>query len=128
MVRISLRVLAADPRTIPDDVVALLVEQARARRDDPDAARSFLEACRSMLRLGRRPGLSRRALGNVACPVLLVHGGRDRLVPERFARAELALHPDWRGRFLPGLGHIPQMEAPDRWLAEVADWSTATFA
>jgi pimeloyl-ACP methyl ester carboxylesterase len=128
MVRISLRVLAADPRTIPDDVVELLVEQARARRDDLDAARSFLEACRSMLRLGRRPGVSRRALGNVVCPVLLVHGGRDRLVPERFARAELAMHPEWRGRFIPELGHIPQMEAPDRWLAEVADWSVTTLA
>jgi hypothetical protein len=39
-----------------------------------------------------------------------------------FAEAELARHPSWRGRFFPDLGHIPQMEAPGRWLAEVADW------
>lgn len=126
MVRISLRVLAADPRTIPEAVVRLLVDQARARRDDPDAVRSFLVAARSMLRLGRRPSVSRRALGNIACPVLVLHGRRDRLVPVSFARAELAFHPEWRGRFFRDLGHIPQMEAPGRWLAEVADWYAAT--
>ena len=37
------------------------------------------------------------------------------------------MHPAWRGRFLPDLGHIAQMEAPGRWLAEVADWYAATF-
>ncbi|HEX5937576.1 MAG TPA: alpha/beta fold hydrolase [Actinomycetota bacterium] len=127
MVRLSLRVLAADPSSIPADVIDLLIEQARARRNDPEAARSFLETARSMLRLGRRPTISRRALENVTCPVLLLHGRRDRLVPTTFARAELARHPDWRGRFFPDLGHIPQMEAPERWLAEVADWWSATF-
>ena len=127
MVRLSLRVLAADPRSIPDDVVRLLVDLARERRDDPDVARSFIEAARSMLRLGRRPQIARRALDNVSCPVLLLHGRRDRLVPAAFAEAELARHPGWRGRFFRDLGHIPQMEAPGRWLAEVADWFADTF-
>lgn len=127
MVRLSLRVLAADPRSIPEDVVQLLVELTRQRKDDPDAARSFLEAARSMLRLGRRPSVSRRALDNVSCPVLLLHGRRDRLVPVAFADAELARHPAWRGRSFRDLGHIPQMEAPGRWLAEVADWFADTL-
>ena len=127
MVRLSLQVLAADPRSIPDEVVRLLVDLARERRDDPDVTRSFIEATRSMLRLGRRPQIARRALDNVSCPVLLLHGRRDRLVPAAFAEAELARHPGWRGRFFRDLGHIPQMEAPGRWLAEVADWSADTF-
>jgi pimeloyl-ACP methyl ester carboxylesterase len=127
MVRLSLRVLAADPRSIPDDVVQLLVDLTRERRDDPDVARSFIEATRSMLRLGRRPQVSRRALDNVSCPVLLLHGRRDRLVPVAFAEAELARHAGWRGRFFRDLGHIPQMEAPGRWVAEVADWFADTF-
>lgn len=121
-VRLSLRVLAADPSSIPEDVVRLLVDLTRERRRDPEVARAFLEAARSMLRLGRRPEVARRALDHVACPVLLMHGRRDRLVPVAFAEAELARHPAWRGRFFPDLGHIPQMEAPGRWLAEVADW------
>ena len=127
MVRLSLQVLAADPRSIPDEVVRLLVDLARERRDDPDVTRSFIEATRSMLRLGRRPQIARRALDNVSCPVLLLHGRRDRLVPAAFAEAELARHPAWRGRFFRDLGHIPQMEAPGRWLAEVADWSADAF-
>jgi pimeloyl-ACP methyl ester carboxylesterase len=122
MVRLSLRVLAADPASIPEDVRRLLVDLTRERNDDPDVARSFLEAARSMMRLGRRPKVSRRALENVTCPVLLLHGRRDRLVPIEFAEAELARHPEWRGRFFRDLGHIPQMEAPGKWLAEVADW------
>jgi pimeloyl-ACP methyl ester carboxylesterase len=127
MVRLSLRVLAADPRSIPDDVVRLLVDLTRERRNDPDVMRSFIDGARSMLRLGRRPQVSRRALDNVTCPVLVLHGRRDRLVPVAFAEAELARHPGWRGRFFRDLGHIPQMEAPGRWLAEVADWFADTF-
>ncbi len=127
MVRLSLRVLAADPRSIPEDVVRLLIDLTRERKDDPDVSRSFLEAARSMLSLGRRPSMSRRALENVTCPVLLLHGRRDRLVPVAFAEAELAKHAEWRGRFFPNLGHIPQMEAPGRWITEVADWFADTI-
>jgi pimeloyl-ACP methyl ester carboxylesterase len=127
MVRLSLRVLAADPRTIPEDVVRLHVDLTRERKDDPDVAKSFLQAARSMLRLGRRPWVSRRALENVSCPVLVLHGRRDRLVPVSFAEAELIVHPEWRGRFFRDLGHIPQMEAPGPWVTEVADWFADTF-
>jgi pimeloyl-ACP methyl ester carboxylesterase len=126
-VELSLRILAADPGSLPEDVVQRLVELARERRGDPDVAQAFLQAARSMLRLGRRPETARRALDNITAPVLLLHGRRDRLVPVAFAEAELARHPAWRGRFFRDLGHIPQMEAPGRWLAEVADWFADTL-
>lgn len=122
MVRMSLWFLAADPTTIPEEVVRALVDLTRARKDDLDVADAFLQAARSMVRLGRRPSIARRVLDRVSCPVLVLHGRRDRLVPAAFAEAELRSHPDWRGRFFPDLGHIPQMEAPGRWVAEVADW------
>jgi pimeloyl-ACP methyl ester carboxylesterase len=127
IVRISLGVLAADPSSVPEEVVRPLVDLTEQRRHDPDVTRAFLGADRSMLRLGRRPSVSRRALEHVTCPVLVLHGRRDRLVPAAYAEAELARHPGWRGRFFAELGHIPQMEAPGRWLAEVADWSAETF-
>jgi pimeloyl-ACP methyl ester carboxylesterase len=127
IVRISLSVLAADPKSIPEEIVRLLIDLTEARRHDPEAPTAFLGAARSMLRLARRPATSRRALGNVRCPVLVVHGRRDRLVPAAYAEAELSRHPGWRGRFFADLGHIPQMEAPGRWLAEVADWSAEAF-
>jgi pimeloyl-ACP methyl ester carboxylesterase len=66
--------------------------------------------------------MAARALDAVRCPVLVLHGRRDRLVPVAFAEAALRNHPTWRGRIFPDLGHVPQIEAPDRWVAEVAAW------
>jgi pimeloyl-ACP methyl ester carboxylesterase len=54
--------------------------------------------------------------------VLVIHGRRDRLIPARFAETTLEAHPTWRGRFLPNVGHVAMLEAPGRWLSEVADW------
>ena len=121
-VRLGLRFVTADPSSIPSEVVQLMVDQVRDRSLDPDAPAAFLDAWRSMIRLGRRPEVARRAMDGVRCPVLVLHGRRDRLVPAAYAETALGEHPAWRGRIFPDLGHVPQMEAPGRWLAEVADW------
>jgi pimeloyl-ACP methyl ester carboxylesterase len=126
VVRFGYRMIASDPSSIPEEIVRMNVDLVRERQGDPDAPDAFLDAARSMLRLGRRPGVSGRALGGIACPVLLLHGRRDRFVPASFAEAVLASHPSWRGRIFPGIGHAPQMEAPGRWLSEVADWFAET--
>jgi len=122
IVRIGFAITAAEPGSIPDDVVALHVEAVRERQADPEGPEAFLGAARSLLRLGRRPDVSPRVLDTVRCPVLVIHGRRDRLIPPRFAEAALAGRPSWRGRFLPNVGHVPMLEAPGRWLSEVADW------
>ena len=122
VVRFGYRMVMADPSSLPEEIVRLNVDLVRERQDDPDAADAFLDAARSMLRLGKRPQVSARALESIECPVLLMHGRRDRFVPAAFAEAVLAAHPAWRGRIFPDLGHAPQLEAPGRWLAEVADW------
>ncbi len=122
MVRMSLRFVAADPRRIPPEIVQEHVRIVRARRSDPDAAAAFLEATGSLLALGARPDVARRIMNAVAAPVLVVHGRRDRFVPAAFAEAALRRHPAWRYRFLPDVGHVPQLEAPARWLAAVGDW------
>lgn len=121
-VRTSLAIITADPRSVPKEMTSLMAAQVRARSHDPDAGPAFLEATRSMLRLGRRPAMAARAMDAVRCPVLVLHGRRDRLVPVAFAEAALRTHPAWRGCIFPDLGHVPQIEAPDRWVAEVADW------
>jgi pimeloyl-ACP methyl ester carboxylesterase len=121
-VRASLAMITADARSVPEEMTRLMAAQVKARTRDPDAGPAFLEATRSMLRLGRRPTMAARALDAVRCPVLVLHGRRDRLVPVAFAEAALRNHPTWRGRIFPDLGHVPQIEAPDRWVAEVAAW------
>ena len=121
-VRLSFRMIAADVSTIPDEVIQRHVDLARERQSDPDAIPAFLEAGRSLIRLGKQPSAIARALDPITAPVLVLHGRRDRLVPAAFAEAELGRRPTWRGRIFPDLGHVPQMEAPGRWIAEVADW------
>jgi pimeloyl-ACP methyl ester carboxylesterase len=122
VVRFGYRMIMSDPSSIPDEIVQMNIDLVRERQGDLDAPDAFLEAVRSMLRLGKRPDVSTRALRGIECPVLLLHGRRDRFVPASFAEAVLAAQPDWRGRIFPDLGHAPQMEAPGRWLSEVADW------
>jgi pimeloyl-ACP methyl ester carboxylesterase len=126
-VAFGLRLLTVDPGRIPADVVTLQVELIRDTRDDPEQPRSFVEAARSITSFVRNPAVSDRVLDAIRCPVLVIHGRRDRFVPARFAEAALSVHPSWRGRILPGVGHVPQMERPDRWLSEVADWFAATL-
>ncbi len=121
-VRLGFRFVAADPSSIPEEIVRLTVEQVRERGLDPDAPAAFQDAWRSLRRLGRRPDVAKRAMDGVRCPVLVLHGRRDRLVPAACAEAALRAYPAWRGRIFPDLGHVPQMEAPGRWLVEVADW------
>ena len=122
VVRLGMRFIVADLASIPDDVLQLHVDAVRAHANDPDAGPAFVDAARSLLRLGRRPDAGPRILGNVAAPVLVLHGRRDTLVPAGWAEAALREHPAWRGRIFPDLGHVPMLEAPGRWLAEVADW------
>jgi pimeloyl-ACP methyl ester carboxylesterase len=122
IVRLGLQFATGGAASIPPEVVAMHVDAARDRQQDPEAVTAFLEAARSLLRLGSRPDVGGRALDAVRCPVLVLHGRRDRLVPVSDARAALAEHPRWRGRIFPDLGHVPMLEAPGRWLGEVADW------
>src|SRR4029077_14884001 len=125
VVRFSLRLLTVDPGRIPEDVVRLQVELLRRTRDDPALPRSFVEAARSVVRYVRDPSIGRRVMDAARCPVLVIHGRQDRFVPAAFAEAALGHHPAWRGRILPSVGHVPHMEAPARWLAEVAEWHRA---
>ena len=122
VVPFGFRIVTADPSTIPPEIVRMTIDLFADRARDPDSTPSFLEAWRSMVRLGRRRDIAARAMDAIRCPVLVLHGRRDRLVPVAFAEAALRGHPSWRGRLFPDLGHAPQMEAPGRWITEVADW------
>ena len=126
-VRLGLRMLTVDPSTIPEDVVALHTQLIADLRTEADAPAAFLDAARSINTYVRNPSLGARTMDNVRCPVLVIHGRKDRFVPVGNAIAALTDHPVWRGRLLARVGHVPQMEAPARWLTEVADWYAAAL-
>ena len=121
-VEVGFRIITADPSSIPHDLVRLHVEQLVRHQQNPDAGPAFLEAARSLLALGRRRDVVRWIVNSVKCPVLVIHGRADRLVPVGFAEAAIRMRPDWDLRLLPKVGHVPQMEAPERWLALVEGW------
>ena len=85
-------------------------------------AADILAAARSVLRVLVDPRDYRRAMTDVRVPVLLVHGNRDRLVPVENARSIARRNPDWRYLELTGVGHVPQLQVPDRLATEVLAW------
>jgi pimeloyl-ACP methyl ester carboxylesterase len=62
-------------------------------------------------------------LERITVPVLLVWGDRDRLVFHRGARRVLDAVPGARLELLQGVGHCPQVEAPDRFAQLLLDFS-----
>ena len=64
----------------------------------------------------------RDLIRRVRAGALIVHGRGDRLVRVEAARALVAERPDWRLEVLDDIGHVPQLEAPERFLALVEPW------
>jgi pimeloyl-ACP methyl ester carboxylesterase len=121
-VRMSMRATMVDPSCVPEELVREHAELLRERRNDPDGPRAFVDATRSLLPYIEQPGRTREVLDSVKVPTLVVHGTADRFVPVAFAEAAVRANPEWSYRFLPGVGHAPQLEAPERWLAAVEEW------
>jgi pimeloyl-ACP methyl ester carboxylesterase len=118
----ALKVCCVDPSRIDPHVVEKQVEMTRFRQHDADSIPAFLEAARSLMRLKDRQEFVRRVIDGVRCPVLVIHGDRDRLVPVELARETVRGRANWRLEVLADIGHIAHMEAPNQWLAAVDDW------
>lgn len=121
-----LRVCGIDPATLPPDLVARSVALVRRRADVAGMDRAFLSATRSLAWVLTFARSYRAAMATVRAPVLLVHGERDRLVPVAAARDAARRNRRWRYVELPGVGHVPQLQVPDRLAREVLDWLAAT--
>ncbi len=126
-VRTMLQLVGVDPDTLPAPVVDRAVTLLEQREDAAGMDRAFLTAARSLLRILLDPRRYRAAMARVTAPVLLVQGDVDRLVPVDAARETARQNPGWRYEELAGVGHVPQLQVPDRlaglvlaWLDEVA--------
>jgi len=118
-VDIAFRVMAGDHRKVPREIREATIEAVREHVGDPESVKTFTLAARTLVRLLAKRDRMRRAMRRIECPVLILHGRRDRLVPPAYASAVVSDHPRWRLRLFPDLGHIPYIEAPGRWLAAV---------
>ncbi len=122
LVRQTLEVCCARPDRIPPEVVDAHIELVRERMDMPWADAAFLQAARSMLRILVRPAAYARTVTAVRAPTLLLQGSADRLVPLGSTAHVAFSRPDWSFRVLAGVGHVPQLEAPDRVVELIAQW------
>lgn len=122
LVEQTLALCTVDPSRIDRDVVAAHVELARERTAFGYAVPAFLRAARQLVRSHLSPRRTWRLVDAIEAPTLVVHGARDRLVPLAAARALVRRRPDWTLRVIRDVGHVPQLEAPGRWLEAVRAW------
>jgi pimeloyl-ACP methyl ester carboxylesterase len=124
LVASTMSLCCADVSRVPADIRARHVAVARERAAYSGTGRDFAAAMRSVIVTAGYPSgrQYRRGLRSITCPVLLVHGDRDRLVPVGVARAAVRANPSWELRVLPGVGHVPQLEAPVDTAAAILRW------
>ena len=118
----TFRLGGVDPAALPADLVERHVAIVERQAGTTGADRAFLSASRSLAGVLTRAVGYRAAMASIRVPVLLLHGDRDRLVPVAAARATARRHPQWRYVELPGVGHLPQLQAPDDAARHLTDW------
>jgi pimeloyl-ACP methyl ester carboxylesterase len=129
IVRDTLRLVCAEPDRVPPELVDAHIAVARDRIERmPWGNQAFLEAARSIVfTLARRRDMQ-AMIARIAAPALLVQGARDRLVSLAASQATAALRPDWTLAVLEGIGHVPQLEAPERFVSTVTGWLDGDLA
>jgi pimeloyl-ACP methyl ester carboxylesterase len=120
-----LSLCCTDTSRVPAGVLAQHVTVARQALARPETERQISAAARSLIAILTGDligGAYRRAISSITCPVLLLHGTRDRLVPIAVARAAARAHPAWTMIEMPGAGHVPQLEAADDTASAITGW------
>lgn len=112
----------ADPGRADPQMLAASAALVEGRRAIPNKEEAFLGAARSLMRVLVKPGRYASAMNGIDVPVLLIHGEDDRLVPVASARKASAANPSWETAFLPGVGHTPQLEAPEQTAKIITEW------
>lgn len=122
LVRQTMALVCADPSRVDQQLLEAHVELTRERsRLGPQSSRAFTQATRSLALRMADPRFWGR-VKQVKAPTLVVHGDRDRLIPLSAARDLVRRRPDWTLEVLEGVGHVPMIETPDRFVRVVNQW------
>jgi pimeloyl-ACP methyl ester carboxylesterase len=94
------------------------VARAYASLVDRDRRAAFLATLRGVVGTsGQRVAAGDRLYLAEGVPVLIVWGARDPIIPVRHAEDAHAAIPGSRLEVFEGIGHLPQLEAPERFVA-----------
>lgn len=104
--RLYLALAFPRPAEIRPELVSAFTYHLRRR----DRVASYVEIAHRLLPELRAPF----ALGRIEVPVLLLWGDRDRVAYHHGAQRVLDAVPGSRLELWPGIGHCPQVEAPER--------------
>lgn len=110
----------ARPRDADHDVVSAFTGHHRDRR----AVARYLETGRRLMPELQLPF----RLDEVRCPVLLVWGENDRMVPSRGSRHVIEALPDTTYELIERCGHCPQIEEPDRFVDVLLEFAARPVA
>ncbi|MBA3434242.1 MAG: hypothetical protein H0U08_09140 [Actinobacteria bacterium] len=114
----------------PDSLDPMIVEASAALAREGGLRQLMgvmAQTGRSTFRILAQPQVFARILDRVTCPVLVLHGRRDRTIPCEFALAAARLHPSWRLHIFGRVGHLPHLEDSSGWLSVVESWLDETF-
>lgn len=122
MVEETLALTTADVTRVSAGMKQLAVDLLESRASGPDHEAAFLEAARSLGVLVARASAYRETIASISAPALVLQGELDRLVAPAGVRQLAALQPGWQVELLEGVGHVPQIEVPERTAALVLAW------
>ena len=123
LVKRTLAAVCADPRRVAPEIVQAHIELTERRiAAMPWSDRALVEAARSLLRVLVRSKRYYERMGRVKAPTLVIEGSDDRLVPLPAVHRLVTRCPRFELEVFQGVGHVPMMETPDRFLAALQGW------
>lgn len=117
-----LALTVADRATLSPAMLGIMRENLMLGKRSPWRVESLAYAVESLVAAllgGRELGEAVRAM---AADTLVIWGDADRLVGRPVIDHLVGQRPDWTYVVMPGVGHMPMMEVPDRYVAAVRAW------
>jgi pimeloyl-ACP methyl ester carboxylesterase len=117
LTEMAIRRLFASPTRLSPEAYSLAAAEFIRVYRDPRARMAFFSALRNIVIERPEPFLA--SLRRIKQPALVIFGQSDRIVPPRLGVRLAQQLPNARFVALPGVGHVPQFEAPAETLQEI---------
>ncbi len=121
----ALAFVTANASRLDPSVYDMALEIAQLRRLQPWATDALIQATNSIAPYVLRKARFAELIHKVSQPTLVVHGTKDELIHVEAAMWMSRQRPDWTVAYLEGVGHVPMLEVPHRFLSVFDAWEEA---